>query len=62
MPTRIMVVNDTQEILELFQDLLTEEGYEVVAYASGIPALDEDDQVQPDLIVLDHIVAGEGVG
>jgi DNA-binding response OmpR family regulator len=30
MAARILVVNDTQEILELFRMLLEEEGYEVV--------------------------------
>ena len=30
METRILVVNDTQEILDIFRDLLEDEGYEVV--------------------------------
>lgn len=62
MPTRIMVVNDTQEILELFEDLLTEEGYEVVLYSYDIQDLQEVERIKPDLIILDHIMGGEGVG
>ncbi len=62
MPTRIMVVNDTQEILELFQDLLTDEGYEVVLYSYGIEDLAEVERVKPDLIILDHIIGGEAIG
>lgn len=30
MPTRILVVNDTQEILDIFRVLLVEDGYELV--------------------------------
>ena len=62
MPARIMVINDTQEILELFQDLLTDEGYDVVVYSYGIKDLDDVDKVKPDLIILDHIIGGEAVG
>ena len=62
MAPRIMVVNDTQEILELFQDLLTEEGYEVVLYSYDIQDLAEVQRVKPDLIILDHIIGGEAVG
>ena len=62
MPARIMVVNDTQEILELFEDLLTDEGYEVALYSFGIEDLDEVERVNPDLIILDYIIGGEAVG
>lgn len=62
MPTRVMVINDTQEILELFQDLLTDEGYEVVLYSYGIEDMREIERVKPDLIILDHIIGGEAVG
>ncbi len=55
MPPRIMVVDDTQEILELFRELLEEEGYEVVLYTFAIQDLAEVERVEPDLIILDHI-------
>ncbi|HBE24601.1 MAG TPA: response regulator, partial [Ktedonobacter sp.] len=35
MTARILVVNDTQEILELFRVLLEEEGYDVIL--AGFP-------------------------
>ena len=57
-----MVIDDTPEIRALFQELLAEEGYEVVAYADAIRDLAEVERVQPDLIILDHIIAGEAVG
>ena len=62
MPTRIMVVNDTQEILDLFRDILTEEGYEVFLYSYAIQDLAEVKRIKPDLIILDHIIGGEAVG
>ncbi len=62
MTTRIMVIDDTPEILALFQELLAEEGYEVMAYTDAIRDLAEVERVQPDLIILDHIIAGEAVG
>jgi len=60
--TRIMVNNDTQEILELFQDLLTEEGYDVVLYSYAIQDMGEVERVKPDLIILDHIFGEEKLG
>lgn len=62
MPTRIMVVNDTQEILDMFQDLLTQEGYEVALYSFAIQDMDEVVRVKPDLIILDYIFGGETKG
>jgi DNA-binding response OmpR family regulator len=62
MPARIMVVNDTKEILELFDELLTEEGYETHLYSYGIHDLDEIKRVGPDLIILDYIIGEERNG
>lgn len=62
MPKRIMVVNDTQEILELFREILTDEGYEVFLYSYGIQDLAEVQRVNPDLIILDHMIGGEAIG
>jgi DNA-binding response OmpR family regulator len=62
MSIRIMVINDTQEILELFREILTDEGYEVFLYSYGIQDLAEVERVNPDLIILDHLIGGEAVG
>ncbi len=62
MGTRILVVNDTQEILELFEDLLTEEGYEVVLYSYAVQDMDEIERVKPGLIILDYIFGTEKLG
>jgi DNA-binding response OmpR family regulator len=62
MATRIMVVNDTQEILELFREILTDEGYEVLLYSYGVQDMSEIERARPDLIILDHIIGGEAIG
>ena len=50
----IMVMNDTQEILELFHDILTGEGYRVSLHSYNTRELDEVKRVGPDLIISDH--------
>jgi len=62
MANRIMVVNDTQEILDLFRLILEEEGYEVVQYSYAIQDMLEVERVQPDLMIIDLIFGREKVG
>jgi DNA-binding response OmpR family regulator len=57
-----MVINDTQEILELFRDLLTQEGYEVSLYSYGIHDMAEVERVAPDLIIIDYLIGDERTG
>ncbi len=53
MAQRIMVVNDTLEIMDLFRDILANEGYEVTTHPYGPRDLDEVRQMKPDLIISD---------
>ena len=53
---RILVVNDTQEILELFDDLLTSFGHEVTLMSFAPNELDRIKQADPDLIIIDFIL------
>lgn len=62
MAARILVVNDTQEILDLFRLLLEEEGYEVILYSYAIMDMREVERVAPDLIILDYIFGTEKTG
>lgn len=62
MAARIMVINDTQEILELFDEILREEGYEVLLYSQAIEDMTEIERLKPDLIIIDYIIGGEKVG
>jgi len=60
---RVLVVNDTQEILELFDDLLGELGFEVLLMGFAPRELQRVRDAKPDLIVLDLIFgAGETLG
>ncbi len=53
MAKRILVANDTQTILELFQFILEGEGYEMVASSTPIHHPGEIERVNPDLIIID---------
>ena len=61
-PRHILVVNDSQEILELFRDLLEEEGYRVSLYSYALHDLTEVKKIGPDLIILDFLIGGEEWG
>src|SRR5579875_1451151 len=59
---RILVVNDTQEILELFRLLLEDEGYEVMLSSFPIQKVTEIEQMHPDLIILDLVFGDQKSG
>jgi DNA-binding response OmpR family regulator len=61
MATRILVVNDTQEILDLFRDMLEFEGYEVILSSFPFSHIKEIEKIQPDLIILDFLFGGSQV-
>jgi DNA-binding response OmpR family regulator len=54
MPTTIMVINHEQEILNLFREILTDEGYAVILSPLLNCTLAEVEQIDPDLIIIDH--------
>ena len=58
----ILVVNDTQEILDLFRELLEEEGYRVTLYSYAFKDLQEIRELNPDLVIIDFIIGGEAHG
>ena len=63
MAARILVVNDTQEILELFRMLLEEEeGYDVVLSGFPIQQVKDIEHINPDLIILDLVLGDEKTG
>jgi CheY-like chemotaxis protein len=53
---RALVVNDTQEILELFEDILGGLGFESVLMSYAPRELERIREVEPDLIVLDFLM------
>ncbi len=63
MPKRILVVNDTQEILELFFEILhVEGGYEVELYSHAPQMMNTVQEIKPDLIISDHVFGEEKIG
>lgn len=62
MATRILVVNDTEELLEAFRDLLEDEGYEVTLFSYAPMELDDVRRAKPDLVILDLIFRQEKLG
>jgi len=63
MGKRIMVINDTQEILQLFREILEEEGgYEVVLASYEPQMLEHVKEYKPNLIISDHVFGEEKVG
>jgi DNA-binding response OmpR family regulator len=62
---RILVINDTPDIVELFHDILSDEGYHVVSDVFPINPtvkLAEIKADRPHLIVVDLIIGGEPLG
>jgi len=55
---RILVVDDEENIRELYRDELVEEGYEVELARDGAEALRKFDAFRPDLVTLDVKMPG----
>ncbi|MCL2785301.1 MAG: response regulator transcription factor [Propionibacteriaceae bacterium] len=54
--TRLLLVEDSQDVRETLAYLLTREGYEVRTAADGGKALDEFEDYPPDIILLDLMI------
>ena len=53
-PTRVLVVDDEENILDLFETVFSEEGYEVHQATNGVDALALIEKIEFDLVVTDH--------
>ena len=62
MTTRIMVINNSDDILALFKKILTKQDCEVFLQLFLNSDLREVHKIKPDLIILDYYVGREGVG
>jgi DNA-binding response OmpR family regulator len=60
MKSKILVVDDEEDILALLQFNLSKNGYEPICVESGEEALDIVKDIQPDLIILDLMLTGIG--
>ncbi|HEU5360014.1 MAG TPA: response regulator, partial [Candidatus Deferrimicrobiaceae bacterium] len=55
---KILVVDDEENIRELYRDELVEEGYKVELAEDGLAALRKFDTFRPDLVTLDVKMPG----
>ncbi len=62
MAKHILVVNDTQDILEVFRLLLESEGYQVTLSSFPLQKANDIEQISPDLIILDVVFGEEKLG
>lgn len=63
MPKHILVINDTEEILELFRVILHEEaGYEITLQSFHPQIMARVLEIRPDLIISDHVFGEEKIG
>ncbi|AFY91403.1 response regulator transcription factor [Chamaesiphon minutus] len=51
--SRILIVDDSSEILSVTDAILTSAGYETISYTDGLIALQIIELLPPDLIILD---------
>ena len=58
----VLVVNDTEEIIELFREILEGMGHRVTATSYAPDDLAEIQKVEPDLVILDLVMGGEKLG
>jgi len=59
----VLVINDTQEILELFSVILHDEmGLEVTLDSYRPHILEDIKEIKPDLIISDHVFGEEKIG
>lgn len=60
---RILIINDTQEILELFRVLLEEEeGHETILSGFPFQQVEDVEKINPDLIILDFVFGDQKSG
>lgn len=52
-PMHILVVNDTEEILDLFRDIVEGMGHQMTAWSFSPDDLAKVAEIEPDLIILD---------
>ncbi len=55
---RILIINDTQEILELFEEILTAMGHEVTLLSYAPDELRQIEEADPDLVIVDFVIGG----
>lgn len=55
---RILVINDTMEILELFEEILGGMGHDVILLSYAPDELRQIEEARPDLVIVDFVIGG----
>jgi DNA-binding response OmpR family regulator len=58
MSQRILILDDDTDLLELISLLLSDNGYEILALSSGEKIFEAIQQFDPDLVLMDVMLAG----
>jgi DNA-binding response OmpR family regulator len=58
MEKHILVVDDDQDVLEIFRDILVNEGYKVTIFAEVDEIADAMQACKPDLVIVDFLLQG----
>ena len=62
MSIRVMAIDTSKAILELYHSILTDEGYEVFVGTFNPIDLSEIERIMPDVLILDYIPGRSNVG
>ena len=61
MKKKIVLIQDNEAILNIMDEVLTEEGYEVTPSLIAISTI-EIDQIEPDVVIVDDYIKGKKKG
>ena len=59
MGKRVLLVEDEPNIIEAIRFLLSREGWQVETHSDGATAVERVQDLQPDLLMLDHMLPGK---
>jgi two-component SAPR family response regulator len=60
---KVMIIEDEEDILNLYKDYLSRRGHDVVASSNNASNVVTDcEKCQPDICLVDHILGGSGTG
>lgn len=62
MAQHILVVNDTQDILDSIRMVLEDEGYQISTRTEPTTTVTDVEQLHPDLLILDLLFMGNNIG
>lgn len=62
MAKHILVVNDTQDVLDAIQMVLEDAGYEITTRTEPTTSAADVEAINPDLLMIDMLFAGKNIG